>query len=219
VKIISTIGLCVAIGPGLVGNTRAHEEVTFSFSGFIEVQQAGPVPGLAVGDTFHGSFTFDPLTPRWPEEHPDNTLDSSYLALTSWNVTLPRSGLSFSGPSGVFAIGNDAPLWFLSDRYIATMSPSAEPIYVGGHQFTFFQIDLMDFGNNIGADLLRDSSLPAEPPDLALTQPHERSGRFVFHDASFQNRITSLTLIPEPSQYLLGLLAISAFVLRRAYKR
>lgn len=174
--------------------------MTFAFSGFIEYQPRQPIPGLTVGDQFFGTYTFDPTTPRLPNPTGENTLDRAYPAITSWSVTLPGSGVSFSGHSGDIAVGNDT-FYTLSDRYIATMYvDSANPPVVAGRPFYLFQIDLFDYGAMLGADMLNDSSLPSTPPDLSLVPDADQRGRFLLVDGnSWQNRTTSLTLVPEPS--------------------
>ena len=199
-------GALLTFEDGFVAGAAVQENQTFDFAGFIEFQQLGAVPGLSVGEVFQGSFTFDPLTPGVANTPPDITLDTKYRAITSWQVSILASSLAFSGSFGEIALGNNAPQWFLSDRYIVTMFPdSSQPLVVSGHEFRFFQINLIDYTPNSGADMLRDSSLPSEPPDLSLTAPSDRTGRFVFNDASFQNRMISLTAVPEPSQFVLAL--------------
>jgi hypothetical protein len=182
----------------------AQEPVSFAFSGFIEFEQLLPVPGLSIGDQFYGTYTFNSLTGRAPQDPPDETLDTEYQAITSWSVTIPTTGIRFGGHMGEIAVGNNT-FWQHNDRYIVTMFPDADhPLVISGHQFRFFQIDLFDLGFN-GADLLQNSALPLSPPDLERIPAVDRRGRFVFDDASFQNRTTSLTLVPEPSAIALML--------------
>jgi len=116
---------------------------------------------------------------------------------------LPFSKISNAAPIAL-SVGNDTP-YYASDRYIATMFPDTNqpPIVVSGHTFSLFQIDLSEFGLYQPATMLNDDSLPRTPPDLALVQAGDRLGRFLCADASFQNRMTSLTNVPEPSPVVL----------------
>lgn len=195
---------------------QAQEAITFEFSGFIEFEQTLPVPGVSVGDQFRGTYTFNPLAPGVPQDPLDYSLDTEYWAITSWSVTIPAKGFSFGGLSGEIAVGNNT-LYQHNDRYVVTMFPGANAPVIGGHSFRFFQIDLYDpdFG---GANLLQSSSLPLVPPDLELAPAADRRGRFVFNDASFQNRMTSLTLVPEPSTVTL-MLAGGALAILQLSKR
>jgi hypothetical protein len=191
-------------------------EITFAFGGNIQYQQSGAVPGLDAGHSFQGSFTFDPSTPGVAQIPPDNTLDTEYWAVTSWYISIPAGGISFGGTVGEIAVGNNTP-WHASDRYVVTMYPgdAQPPILIAGHAVRFIQIDLFDFGSDVGADMLLDSSLPTQPPDFALIPAPDRTGRFVFEDASYQNRMTSLAVVPEPSQFvfvLMGSLAFAVFL-------
>jgi len=197
------------LAASFAGRVQAQGTVTFGFSGFIQYQQAGPVAGLSLGDTFQGSFTFDPHTTGVPHAPADNTLDTDYWTILSWSVTIPTNGLTFSGSFGEVSVGNNAP-WYASDRYIVTMFPNSNqpPVMVSGHQFAYFQIDLFAFGNGTGAQLLANSLLPVTPPDMALVTENNRTGRFVFTDASFQNQMTSLTSVPEPPPVALAVLGI-----------
>jgi len=214
-RIVKSMFLGVAIfllAAGFAGRAEAQGTVTFAFSGFIQYQQAAPVTGLSVGDIFQGSFTFNPLTAGVLHSPADNTLDTDYWTILSWSVIIPTNGLTFSGSFGEVSVGNNAP-WYASDRYIVTMFPDSNqpPIIVSGHQFAYFQIDLFAFGNGTGAQLLNSSSLPITPPDLALAPENNQShrdGRFVFTDTAFQNQMTSLTNVPEPSPAALAIASI-----------
>ncbi len=188
--------------------TNPIASVTFKFSGVIRVEQSGPVGGMQVGDQFEGSFTFDPSVSGVPYNPPQNTLDLRYPALTQWSVTIPARQLTFSGREGDIAVGNDASGWFLSDRYIVTMFPdtnTAPAPILSGHRFRFFQIDLLDFGDNSPADLLTKISLPLQPPDLARIPDYDQIGRFAFHDASLQILTITLTLAdPDDEKWQSG---------------
>jgi hypothetical protein len=195
--------MMASLGAGL-GLGQAQETVSFAFNGFIEFEHLLPVPGFSIGDQFYGTYTFNSLTVGAPQDPPDETLDTEYWAITSWSVTIPSTGISLNGSVGEIAVGNNT-FWQHNDRYTVTMFPDANhPLVISGHQFRFFQIDLFDLGFN-GANLLQDSALPLSPPDLERIPAVDRSGRFVFNDASFQNRTTSLTLVPEPSALALML--------------
>jgi hypothetical protein len=196
------LAICASTSTLLPQCAYALGPVTFEFSGFIEFQQRGPVQGLEVGKTFHGSFTFDPLAAGTPHTPADNSLDADYGAILSWNVVVPGSGLTFQGTVGTVSVGNDTP-FFASDRYIVSMYRDANqpPIMVDGHQFGLFQIDLFSYGFGTNATLLGSSALPVTPPSLIPDDGnfYQRRGRFVFTDASFQNRMTSLNVVPEPA--------------------
>ena len=201
--VIRILVLLVSLGAGL-RHGRAQESVSFAFSGFIEFEQRLPVPGFSIGDQFYESYTFNPFTVGAPNEPPDETVDTEYWAITSWEVTIPSKGITFNGPAGEIAVGNNT-FFQHNDRYVVTMFPDANhPPVVSGHQFRFFQIDLFDLGFS-GADLLQNTALPLSPPDLERIPAVDRRGRFVFNDASYQNRTTSLTLVPEPSTVALML--------------
>ena len=185
-------------------NARAN---AFSFTGFIQYQQSAPVPGISIGDQFYANYTFDPLTVGQSFTPFDNTLDTEYWAVTSWSVTIPTKGITLSGLTGEIGVGNNTS-WYKSDRYVVTMFPDVNnPQTVSGHTLAFFQLDLFDFGMNVGADMFQSSALPLTPPNLALIAPGDERGRFVFQDASFQNRITSITAVPEPSALALIVIA------------
>jgi hypothetical protein len=198
--LLSAVAWCVALTP-------TNAAVTFSFTGYIQFQQSAPVTGLSVGDQFYGTYTFDPLTTGQPFLPSDSTLDTAYWALQSWVVTIPSENITLTGLTGQIGVGNNTP-YYQSDRYIVTMFPDSNNIpVISGHTFSYFQIDIFDFGNGVGADMLQDSSLPLVPPDLNLVPDNDQTGRFVFQDAVFQNRTTSLTVVPEPS---LNMLIITA---------
>lgn len=200
-------------------STQANTSVTFSFSGYIQFQQSAPVPGLSVGDQFYGTYTFDPLTVGQPFLPSDSTLDTAYGGIQSWSVTIPTENLTFSGFTGQIGVGNNTP-YYQSDRYIVTMFPDANKVpVISGHTFSYFQIDIFDFGNGTGADMLQDSSLPLVPPDLNLVPDSDQKGRFVFQDASFQNRTVSLTVVPEPSLNILILMAGLSAICHRKINR
>jgi len=195
--------VCLVLG-SLVTANPSFASVTFSFEGWIQYQQSGDVPGLRIGDQFHGSYTFDPLTVGQPFTPHDNTMDTAYWAVTDWSVSIPATGLNFSGTTGQIGVGNNTS-WYLSDRYIATLFPEDNsPIVIAGHNFVFFQIDIFDFGNNVGADMLQSSALPLNPPDLSLVPDYDQTGHFLFTDASYQNRMTTLVVVPEPSAPLIS---------------
>jgi hypothetical protein len=195
--------VCLVLGTVGIANP-SFALVTFSFDGWIQYQQSGDVPGLRISDQFHGSYTFDPRTIGQPFTPYDNTLDTAYWAVTAWSVSIPATGLNLSGTTGEIGVGNNAP-WYLSDRYIATLFPGdSNPIIIAGHAFSFFQIDIFDFGNDVGADMLQSSALPLTPPDLNLVPDYDQTGRFVFSDASYQNRMTEIVLVPEPSALLMS---------------
>ena len=207
--LLSAVGCSAAL-------TQANASVTFSFTGYIQFQQSAPVTGLSVGDQFYGTYTFDPLTIGQPFLPSDSTLDTAYWALQSWLVTIPSENITLTGFTGQIGVGNNAP-YYQSDRYIVTMFPDSNNIpIISGHTFSYFQIDLFDFGNGVGADMLQDSSLPLVPPDLNLVPDNDQRGRFVFQDAVFHNRMTSLNVVPEPS---LNMLIITAALCAICYAR
>jgi hypothetical protein len=210
----------VLLGVTFVGRAYSQETDTFAFSGFIQYQQSSAVSGLSVGDAFVGSFTFNPQTTGVAASPPNNTLHTDYWAITSWTVTIPTNGLTFGGSLGEISVGNDTS-YYASDRYIVTMFPDTNqpPILVSGHTFSHFQIDLFEFGLYQPATMLNDDSLPLTPPDLALVPASDRLGHFLFADASFQNRMTSLTNVPEPSPVALAVAGLVAAALFQLAKR
>ena len=200
--------------------------ITFSFSEEVQYFQVPiPDPDLLIGDTFTGTFTFEPSVASVPITG-DASLSVRYpSAITSWNVTFPRLGRSFSGTSGEIAIGNDSPGFYLSDRYVVTLftQGTANPIFPSGRTLRFVQLDLFDVesvSNPRPADLLANILIPTTPPDLNrisnLTQGSATGHvRFNENNNQVQTRLTTLQAIPEPGNALFGLMLLATCWLRR----
>jgi hypothetical protein len=192
---------------------NAQDTLTFQFSGVVRYLQSNPIPDIAVGDLFLGSYTFKALTPGAPPSYNDGTIDTVYAnAVSLWSVSIPSRGLTFAGTSGDIMVGNDTS-FYKSDRYIATLYPDAGTSGVpSGSMLTYFQIDLFRYGCGWGSPLLQDSSIQITPPDLALVQAGDSIGHFMFDIAEYQTWTQTLTAvpIPEPSSLslLVGLLVV-----------
>ena len=200
----------------IAGNAGATGLLTFGFAGEVRNQITEPIPGLLIGDTFSGSYTFDPLTPGVAPNPPESSLVFEYWAVTSWSITLQSSGVTFGGTVGKIAVGNDTGSPFPTDRYKVTLFPDVvSPLVLGGFEFTQFYFDLQ-VDVDYDGQMLQDDSLPTTPPPLALDRTIPRSGRFVFDGSSARFLLDSLTAVPEPSTATLCLVAGILFGLSRA---
>jgi len=154
---------CLALAMMLVYAANAHSGlITYDFEGSFNSTDSL----FNSGDTFAGSYTFGSTVV--PGSHPDWTLDTQTLAMSSalpgtgWSLEFSSSihgTLSFSGTSGVISVGNDTTF---GDRYIVNLNPAWSTMLPTDRIFSFFQLDLQD-PIAAGADMLTTDAVDAYP--------------------------------------------------------
>lgn len=186
-----------------VSNARAAL-ITFYWGGTITeiIDPAGGLDGLlAEGDSFDGSYTFDPDT---PDRFPDNLSFGYYVSdLASMTVEMGNLLVSASGETNsIGVVYSDGP----GDYYS-----------MGASRFSYGNIWIKEFFcslRNSTSDVFISDALPSIPPPL-----QEFQGRKLSIDAEMNSQrvivnglVTYLT--PEPAT-LLSLIAASVVVLTR----
>jgi len=181
------------------------ELITFEFAGVIDsVDDPHNLleDSIHVGDTFAGSYTFDPDTPdSRPNDPQRGTYDSPGPTI---NLAMGILDILVESSNARTGVSND---YYGQDGYRVGM---IQPFQLGELRILEMAISLRD----LTSSALDSDVLPASPPDLASFQSRslwvqgERDG---FDDFTLRGHLTSL---PEPATLSVSLIVL-AHVLRR----
>jgi len=196
---------------GLFGPPAQGAMITFQFGGVIDVvdDPDNVLEGaVQAGNTFSGSYTFDPDTPdSYPDDPEFGVYENASLTVSLGNLTLVSQA-------------NDNNLIAVTDR------PSYDRFVMGsyGFQSAGFSIHELDLSLYDSTATAFDSdALPTTPPDLGAFDPQTAFDRAFFITGNrdggpdFVIFGTVTTLTPEPTSLML--MFFGAVVFMRVRRR
>jgi hypothetical protein len=192
--------------------------ITFAFEATVGNVSAG-FPATLIGQTISGQYTLESMTVDILPGDPN--LGGYFNAATDLSFTLDGYTGSFDptlfpAAFNLTAIVNDGTTAAdsNSDQYFVNIPFTGDPL--NGFDPTLFVLDLI----NTDATALNSDLIPQIPPDLSLfdfrrvitlffDDPEDQSGDL---DEFIEARVTSLTLVPEPSSLMLVLFGVAWFL-------
>lgn len=204
---LATIGL---LAMGLVWTTSIPTQaasLTFGFTGTVSAVTSGLGGTFNTGQTLTGTYTFDSLT---PDLDPDPT--RGQYALTASSVTL--GGYTATGIAGNIIVIDNLP-GIGPDSLSIVLSP------MSGAAIGSFSPELFTFGLGEPTGIPFSSDALPLTPCVACVSFSSNSYVWLFgsqRTESVSGRITALTVVPEPSTWLMfgtGLVGLLGYVWRR----
>jgi hypothetical protein len=209
------IVLATAVPSGVSAAT-----VTYSFAGVMSFDGPGPI---VKGMPFSGSFTLDLSTPGQPSNLLPDTTDY-FQKVPPASFSFAVDGLTIGTPDvalvEILADDQDFSLYIQTHTLAGTgwsFTPSgAFPTYTGVTlNFQFAPNTLTDLADL--PDLRLTRSLPTSPKSESISF---QAGDYAYPGGSFSTgglethfSITSLTLVPEPSNVVLVALAVGGLLI------
>jgi hypothetical protein len=186
--------------------------LTFRYTGTVDLIQGFNSPPFAIGDTFTYTFTFNSETPdRDPHpsmgRYPGLIMNSMQVGSYSAYTGPPRFYYYYPITVGHDAFGTAVYMWYFTQSVDNLIGDAIEGLPLD--EFIFRMDD--DTGTAISSD-----ALPLLPPDPALF--NIKYMRLGFFDVSTQRgayvdaTINTAAMIPEPSTFLLILIALAMII-------
>jgi hypothetical protein len=175
------------------------EILSFQVSGSMTTDSSSG--GWSAGDPFTATYSFDNLAMGvYDSNIPATTYGTSVKSFV-FDVAGKTYSMA-SNANGSISVGNDGFLG--SDRYIVTGNTIQHPALADGLTVSFIQFDLIDW---TGMALANESLVTSA---AVLQGFGSKQGRFRLsnNDQPFFN-ISSITAVPEPSTWLMGLAGIA----------
>jgi autotransporter-associated beta strand protein/T5SS/PEP-CTERM-associated repeat protein len=175
------------------------EILSFRVSGSMTTDSSSG--GWSAGDPFTATYSFDNLAMGVY----DSNIPATFYGASVKSFVFDVAGKNYSMASnanGSISVGNDG--FAGSDRYIVTGDTIQHPALADGLTVSFIQFDLIDW---TGMALANESLVTSA---AVLQGFSSKSGRFRLsnNDQPFFN-ISSITAVPEPSTWLMGLAGIA----------
>lgn len=187
--------------------------VTFGFTGVVTAVDAGLAAEFSLGEPVIGNYSFDSAT---PDAAPGDSSFGNYNnTITSFTATFGGDYIVTQGVDNDILV-SDGPLppnnW--NDVYDAILTnPTAST--VGGLTLKILILGLTDTGKAV----FNSDSLPLTPPDLSEFESNDSLMLFGSPNQGMTFRLTSFTLVPEPSSLTFAGLGLSAMCCGRLRQR
>ncbi|TKB87801.1 MAG: PEP-CTERM sorting domain-containing protein [Nitrospira sp.] len=205
VMVWGILSLSVAIAPATA------DPVTFQFTGevFSVDSRLGGSTGFTNGNSFIGSYTFDPTA---LDTNPATT-SGVYRSLTNWTVQVGAHTATFVSlpPVNAISVAND--LFFTPTNILDVygVHAVATGMVVNGLAVADFDLTLQDNSHTA----FNSDALPATPPSLNSFANRTLRLRFLTMNgglAHVQANVASLTAVPVPAAVLLFGTGLTALI-------